>query len=125
MCMLPDCPEKGKVLGNTTQAWKHHYVIHAPHLLNRVQCQYCEKRFTFEARLNTHIKTVHTKEYNHRHTVACKICGKMVSSDYVKHHEWSHLGEKPFECTKCEYRCNNQRRLEVHMIKHETERTEV
>ena len=49
----------------------------------------------------------------------------MVNSDYVKHHEWTHLGEKPFGCDKCEYRCNNQRRLEIHMIKHETERTEV
>ena len=49
----------------------------------------------------------------------------MVNSDYVKYHEWTHTGEKPFECQKCDYRCKNQKTLEIHMIKHQTDKNEV
>ena len=61
MCLLPDCPEAGKILGKHTQAWKHHYDVHAPQAKGNKSCEYCGKRFTITGRLNSHIKEIHTK----------------------------------------------------------------
>ncbi len=73
-------------------------------------CDYCDEKFSFKTSRNKHVKAKHLKSY------VCDICGKgFGGKDKLTSHRYTHTGEKPYACHKCEYRAAKKYNLEMHL----------
>lgn len=52
----------------------------------------------------------------------CTICGAQVRD--LRKHKWVHSSEKPYQCDKCNYRCNRPSVLKRHMYTHSEDANE-
>ena len=53
-----------------------------------------------------------------RKLVNCRICGKSLTSEYLKLHEKAHTNPKPFSCDKCVYTGKSAKHLKKHQEIH-------
>lgn len=72
-------------------------------------CEYCDAKFSTQKTLALHIRSKHAKKYE------CQLCGLKVGSPYqLERHHWTHNGEKPYHCDKCDYHSARKGNLDKH-----------
>ncbi|XP_034484179.1 zinc finger protein 431-like [Drosophila innubila] len=78
-------------------------------------CLDCDKNFTTIGNLRIHIKTVHDKIKD----FACRFCPNRFSKKCnLRRHEYTHTGEKPYECKVCNQHFGHDKTLINHMKSH-------
>ncbi|XP_063911188.1 zinc finger protein OZF-like [Zophobas morio] len=82
-------------------------------------CEFCEKVYLVEQNLQLHVKKVHKGETESH---VCETCGKsMASKQSLIHHQYIHLGRKPFACHLCDKSFAKPGRLTDHIRTHNNE----
>ena len=99
-CLFPGCTEKFKY---NLSLYSHHQKEHLEGVECPFKCVQCDKSFFLRSLLNCHVKDTHEKRSSQNSQV-CDICGKDVIRNQMKLHMMRHTGEKPFQCSYCEYR---------------------
>lgn len=73
-------------------------------------CDICGKYFHSICNYKNHYKKVHFPEQ----CKTCPYCGKtFITASVLKIHELSHTGERPEECTICDFKCTTKSWLKV------------
>ncbi|XP_072324350.1 zinc finger protein ZFAT isoform X1 [Scyliorhinus torazame] len=105
-------------------------------------CPVCEKSFTDDRLIKSHITTYHPevpmstiseilgkrvqlKGLIGKRVVKCPYCDcyfRKNGTD-LQRHIWAHEGVKPFKCSVCEYATRSKSNLRAHMNRHSTEKT--
>ncbi|XP_007236156.2 gastrula zinc finger protein XlCGF57.1 [Astyanax mexicanus] len=86
---------------------------------NLIQCDACDKTFTYLNNLKRHQKTFHSGETPH----ACQDCGERFGSKrLLRVHLREHRVEKPHACKLCEKVFRLPNHLKKHMTSHTNER---
>lgn len=88
---------------------KHFHDNHIREEEKYFACDYCDEKFSFRTNRNKHVHAKHIKRF------VCDVCGKgFGGKDKLASHRFTHTGEKPFQCDKCEYRTAKKYNLEMH-----------
>eukprot|EP01084_Bolivina_argentea_P216230 367394_1 len=83
---------------------------------NCFKCYVCSKSFKHKSSLRHHMKNTHSKN-NHK-PFKCSKCGHVTKTKQgLKQHEWSHQGEKSFQCG-CLKMFANSEQLTKHLLTH-------
>ncbi|XP_072049348.1 uncharacterized protein [Amphiura filiformis] len=94
----------------------------ASHSLERpFKCEKCDYRAKTKHDWHKHTQTTHNKRYPHH----CGTCGKGCSTLKGKvEHEYCHLAneDKPFKCKYCNKGFPLERRMDIHLRKHEKDK---
>ncbi|KAK7865943.1 hypothetical protein R5R35_005010 [Gryllus longicercus] len=82
-----------------------------------LECDECQKKFSFPQSLKKH-KQRHKGVGNS----VCDVCGKVVTSTYMRIHMRTHTGEKPIVCNVCNKSFRSANYLKTHMRVHTGEK---
>ncbi|XP_001657961.2 zinc finger protein 79 [Aedes aegypti] len=89
-------PRMCPICGTTSTAMKVHMRTHTK--VRPFACDRCEKKFYTNAKLRSHVESVHIGERKY----SCEICGKaFVLRKTLNAHMLSHAAEKDFVCSVC------------------------
>lgn len=89
----------------------------------KVNCAKCPKSFASARCLDEHVKLVHTSADASGGKCLCALCGKtFINKSWLKSHMLSHSGDKPYNCTQCDYKSASQTNLSVHQAIHSKNR---
>lgn len=100
---------------------KNVFIAHLPYFFSDyISCRCC---FQNLLKMNSDEIVQHCKScssmtrYDFDHTYICIICELFHTSNsqYMKRHIRKHTGDKPFECTYCDYRASRKDNLWVHI----------
>ncbi|XP_029447926.1 zinc finger protein ZFAT isoform X2 [Rhinatrema bivittatum] len=119
-----------------------HIKVHAELDKRSYSCPVCEKSFSEDRLIKSHIKTNHPevsmstisevlgrrvqlKGLIGKRAVKCPYCEFyfMKNGSDLQRHIWAHEGVKPFKCCQCEYATRSKSNLKAHMNRHSTEKT--
>ncbi|NWU89827.1 ZFAT protein, partial [Upupa epops] len=119
-----------------------HLKVHTELDKKSYSCPVCEKSFSDERLIKSHIKTNHPevsmstvseilgrrvqlKGLIGKRAVKCPYCDFyfMRNGSDLQRHIWAHEGVKPFKCSLCEYAARSKSSLKAHMNRHSTEKT--
>ncbi|XP_075437942.1 zinc finger protein ZFAT isoform X2 [Ascaphus truei] len=137
------CPAEGCVYASPDKyKLQAHLKIHAEMDKKTYSCPACEKAFSDDRLIKSHIKTNHPdistslisevlgrkvqmKGLIGKRAVKCPYCESyfMKNGSDLQRHIWAHEGLKPFKCTMCEYATRSKSNLKAHMNRHSTEKT--
>ncbi|KAI8431641.1 hypothetical protein MSG28_016120 [Choristoneura fumiferana] len=130
---LRSCPQCGETFLNTEQLECHLETAHVRQVYN---CDECDKSFATASSLGTHVDRVHLKikpkksalyKYHmypkkmpvKRVEEICEICGKgYPSSTWLKYHQRTHTGERPYKCPECPKSYMTPAALQSHSVSH-------
>ncbi|KAM8967779.1 zinc finger protein ZFAT [Pelodytes ibericus] len=119
-----------------------HLRIHTELEKKTYSCPSCEKSFSDDRLIKSHIQTHHPdvsatllsevlgrkvqlKGLIGKRAVKCPYCDScfMKNGSDLQRHIWAHEGLKPFKCTVCDYAARSKSNLKAHMNRHSTEKT--
>ncbi|XP_042201509.1 zinc finger protein ZFAT isoform X2 [Callorhinchus milii] len=137
------CPAEG-CLYTTADKYKlqAHQRNHSELDKKTYTCPVCEKSFSDDRLIKTHITTYHPevpmstiseilgkrvqlKGLIGKRAVKCPYCDcyfRKNGTD-LQRHIWAHEGVKPFKCLSCEYATRSKSNLRAHMNRHSTEKS--
>ncbi|XP_066435013.1 zinc finger protein ZFAT [Eleutherodactylus coqui] len=119
-----------------------HLKVHAELDKKTYSCPACEKSFSDDRLIKSHIKANHPevsaslisevlgrkvqiKGLIGKRAAKCPYCDSyfMKNGSDLQRHIWAHEGLKPFKCTVCDYATRSKSNLKAHMNRHSTEKT--
>lgn len=94
-----------------------------PSFPDRPYCIHCEQFQTMDiSQILEHCKTCvkMTRPNINRHEYVCYACSYCTTKTHnIKRHVYTHLGDKPYGCPYCDFRCVEKGTLMNHIERHQ------